>query len=217
MPEAIDGSGSEQPVIRESLVPFGEIQIAGHDGGGAFVAFGDQVMQIFILRRSQGFEPKIIDDEERHASEGCELAFVGAGGAGSVEGTDQLSATGEHDIDAAADGAVPERLGEMTFADTDVTDDEHGSMFGEVAVGGQIVNERAVELRESIEVELLEGLLGAKGSTAQAGSELLLFAARDLVLDEQGEKVGVRELQIDRFTIAGLERIENAGEAQLLE
>src|SRR5258708_38997761 len=112
---------------------------------------------------------------------------------------------------------MAERLREMAFADTDVTDDEYWSMFGEVAVGGQIVNERAVELRESIKVELIEGFLGAEGGAAQAGGELLLLTARDLVLDEQGEKGGGRELQIDRFTITGVKRIEDTGGTEVLE
>ncbi len=51
----------------------------------------------------------------------------------------------EHGIDAAADGAVSERLREMTLTDADLTDDEHGGMLGDVAVGGEIVDERAVE------------------------------------------------------------------------
>jgi hypothetical protein len=63
-----------------------------------------------------------------------------------------------------------------------VADDEHGSVLSEVAVGGQIVDESAIELRQSIEVELIEGLLGTEGGTTQARGELLLFPPRDLIL-----------------------------------
>jgi hypothetical protein len=49
-------------------------------------------------------------------------------------------------------------------------------MLGKVAVGGEIVDESAVELRQSI-----EGLLGAEGSAAQARGELLLLTTRDLI------------------------------------
>jgi hypothetical protein len=47
--------------------------------------------------------------------------------------------------------------------------------------------------------------------------ELALVAASDFVLDDQGEEVGEGELGFDRPPIAGLQRIEDAGQAQLLE
>ncbi len=130
--------------------------------------------------------------------ESRELALVGTGGAGGVQGRDELGAADEHHVDAAADGAMAKRLREMTLANTDLTDDEHGRMLSEVAVGGKIVDERAVELRQSIEVELLEGLLGAEGRATQARGELLLLTTRDLILNEQGDKVSVGQLQINR-------------------
>ena len=53
---------------------------------------------------------------------------------------------------------MTEGLREVTFADADLTDDEYRRVLGQIAVGGQIVDERAVELWQPIEVELLEGL-----------------------------------------------------------
>ena len=108
-------------------------------------------------------------------------------------------------------------LGEVTFADADLTDDEHGGMFGQVAIGGEIVDERAVELWEPIEVELMEGFVGAKGGAAQAQGELLVFPARDLILDQQCQEVGVGELGVDRFAVTRIQGIEDPGEAQLFE
>jgi len=64
-----------------------------------------------------------------------------------------------------------------------------------------------------VPVELLEGFLGAERSATQAGGELPLLTAGDLILDEQSEEVGIRELQINRFTVAGLNGIEDAREA----
>ena len=62
-----------------------EKSIAGNDGGELVVAPGDERMEIFICGWTQRFEAKIVDDQQRHASEGCELALVGAGGAGGIE------------------------------------------------------------------------------------------------------------------------------------
>jgi hypothetical protein len=42
------------------------------------------------------------------------------------------------------------------------------------------MNERAVELGQAVEVELLEGLVGAEAGAAHAEGELLLLAPGDL-------------------------------------
>ena len=92
-----------------------------------------------------------------------------------------------------------------------------GARSPQVAAGGQVVDQRAIELRQALEVELLERLGGAEGGAAQPQGELLLLAPGDLVLDQQGEELGVGELGLDGLAVAGLERIEDAGQAQLLE
>jgi len=82
---------------------------------------------------------------------------------------------------------------------------------------GELVDERAVQLRPALEVELLEGLGGAEGRSSQSQGELLLLAAGDLVLDEEREELGVGELRVEGLAVTGLQRIEDPGEAQLLE
>ena len=57
---------------------------------------------------------------------------------------------------------MSEGLRKMTFADADLTDDEHRGVLGHIAVGGQIMDERTIKLRQSIEVELLEGLVACE-------------------------------------------------------
>jgi len=52
------------------------------------------------------------------------------------------------------------------------------------------VHERAVELGQALEVELIERLGRAEGGAALAQGELLLLAAGDLALDQQGEELG---------------------------
>ena len=72
---------------------------------------------------------------------------------------------------------MAEGLAEMTFARSAGADDEYRGALGEVAAGGKLVHERAVELRQSFEIELLEGLGGTERGAAQAHLELLLLAA----------------------------------------
>lgn len=217
VPESIDGGGSQQAIVGESLVPLTEIQVAGHDGRDAFVTFGDQIVQVFIGGRPQRLETEIIDDEQRDASQRGELALVGAGGTSGVQCRGELRAAGEQHIDAAANSAMTKGLGKMTFADANLTDDEYWGVLGQIAVGGQVMDQGTVELRQSIEVELLKGLVAAKGGAAKPQGELLLVASRDFILDEHGEKIRVGKLGVDGFAITRLEGIEDAGEAQLLE
>ena len=105
----------------------------------------------------------------------------------------------------------------MALAGAAGADDQDRGALGEIAAGGEIVDQRAIELRQPVELELIEGLVGAEGRAAQAGGELLLLAASDLVLDQQGEEFGVGELRLDGLAIACLQRIEDAGQAQLFE
>src|SRR5690606_26970087 len=124
---------------------------------------------------------------------------------------------GEHDVDALAHGAVTEGLGEVALAGATRPDDEHRSTLVEVAASGEVVDERTVQLREALEVELLEGFGGAELGSAQAQAELLLLAPCDLVADEQGEELGVGELAVDGLAVTRLERVEDPGQAQLFE
>jgi len=63
MTESIDG-GCGQDAIGEGIGPFRDAQVGGDDGALALIAFGDHVMEIFILRSPQGFEAEVVDDEE---------------------------------------------------------------------------------------------------------------------------------------------------------
>ena len=91
---------------------------------------------------------------------------------------------------------MAEGLRQVDLAGAAGADDEHRGLLVEIAPGGQIVDERAVELRQALEVELLEGLGGAEGGAAQPQRELLLLAPGDLVLDQQRQELGVGELAL---------------------
>lgn len=67
--QPIEGCRSEQPVGGEGLVPLGEVQIAGDEGGGRFVALGDEIVQVFVGGGSKRFQAEVIDDQKRHARE----------------------------------------------------------------------------------------------------------------------------------------------------
>ena len=55
MTQTVEGGGAEQSV-GAGIAPLGEIQVAGHDGGRLLVALGDEVVEVLVLRRAQGFQ-----------------------------------------------------------------------------------------------------------------------------------------------------------------
>lgn len=79
------------------------------------------------------------------------------------------------------------------------------------------MDECTVELGQAIKVELIESFVGSEAGAAQPRGELLLLTPCNLVLDEQGQELGVGELGVDGLTVACFEGIEDAGQAQLLQ
>jgi hypothetical protein len=112
---------------------------------------------------------------------------------------------------------MAEGLREMAFSDSNLADDENRGMLGQIASGSQVMDERTIEFWESIKVELIECFVGSKASAAQSSGELLLITSCDLVLDQQSQELGVGQFGIDGLTVASLKRIENPGQAQLLQ
>ena len=109
MSEPVEGRGAEQSV-GEGVAPLGEVEVGGDDGGALFVSLGDEVVEILVLRCSQGFQAEVIDDEQRHAGEGLEAPLVRVDGARGIEACQQLALGGEQHIVVGANGGVAERL-----------------------------------------------------------------------------------------------------------
>ena len=49
--EPVEGRGAEQSV-GEGVAPLGEVEVGGDYGSGAFVALGNEVVEVLVLRRS---------------------------------------------------------------------------------------------------------------------------------------------------------------------
>ena len=58
MAQPVDGGRGEQAVDGEGFGPLVEVEVAGDDGGRALVAFGDQVVQVFVGGSEKGLSPK---------------------------------------------------------------------------------------------------------------------------------------------------------------
>ena len=58
--EPVEGGGAKQSV-GEGVAPLGEVEVGGDDGGALFVSFGDEVVEVLVLRCSQGFQTEAVD------------------------------------------------------------------------------------------------------------------------------------------------------------
>jgi hypothetical protein len=89
MAESIQG-GSAQQLVGEGITPIAEVEVAGDDGGGAFIAFGYQVMEVLIVGRTQRFQTEVVDDEQRQPRQIQELALEGVGSPSGMQATKEL-------------------------------------------------------------------------------------------------------------------------------
>ena len=84
MTQTVQRCRCQQGVGREGLIPFGEVQVAGDDGGRALIALGNQLMQVFVSGRAQWLESEVINDEYRNSTQRLKFALLGIGSAGGV-------------------------------------------------------------------------------------------------------------------------------------
>ncbi len=90
-------------------------------------------------------------------------------------------------------------------------------MSGDEATGGQIGDGRVVEREAVVEIEALERFVVEYLRLAQSLRELPLVATRDFVLDQYCQEIGIGKLAFDSLAVSRLQRVENAGQAQLFE
>lgn len=106
---------------------------------------------------------------------------------------------------------------EPVIRGADRAGDKDWGVFGDEAAGGQIGDDRVVEREAVVEVEAFDRFVVEYLRLAQSLCELSLVAARDFVLDQQRQEIGIGELAFDGLAVPRLERVENAGQAQLFE
>ena len=80
--QSVERCGAEES-IGEGVAPLVEVEVGGDDGGSAFIALGDEVREVVLVRRCKGSESEVIDDEEGDLGQGVETAIKGIRGSGT--------------------------------------------------------------------------------------------------------------------------------------
>ncbi len=212
--EPIDGGHAQHPVGREDVSPFAEVQIARDHGSRLLVTSADEVVDVLIVGRPQGLEAKIVDDEQGDLGQLAEDPLVGAGGPRAMKASGEGTLTQEADIHSLTDGTMAQRLGQMALAGTAGTDDEDRGLFPQVASRGQVVDQASVQVRQTIEGEVFEGLVVPELRLAQEGVEALLVPPGDLILEQEREELGIGQLPVDGLAVARLQAFQDAGQTE---
>jgi hypothetical protein len=122
--------------------------------------------------------------------------------------------------DAAAllDRGLADRLGEMALAGAGRSEEERVFMLGDEARGGEVEDERTVQLPIEIEIEGVEGLGGiAKVRLRAAPGEQAILPPDEFIGDERGDEIE-RSLTLGlRLAEARIQDIRHAREAELAE
>jgi hypothetical protein len=73
-------------------------------------------VKVFILGSLQGFESRVVDDQEVHRRQLGKVAVQCGVGPGGVQLGEHLGGGGEEDIVPGVDGAMCQSLSDMAFA-----------------------------------------------------------------------------------------------------
>lgn len=217
MAQAVEGGGAEHAVGREGVAPFGKVQVAGQHRRCPLIALGDEIVEHFILGRTQGFQPEVVDDQQIHPRQRLQAPLVAADRQGVLQARQQLSLGHEQHVIALTRRGVAQRLSQVALAGAAGAGDQDRHLLLDETAGGQVCDLRPVEIGQTVEIEALQRLVAAEIGPPQTKRKLLLLAPGHLVLDQERQEIGKAELAVDRFAVPRFQGIENAGQAQLLE
>ena len=82
VPEPVECGRPEQ-FVGEGVAPLGKIQVGSDEGGDAFVPLGDEVVEVLVGGRLQGFESEVVDYQQvdfGHLPESFGVGSIGPGG-----------------------------------------------------------------------------------------------------------------------------------------
>ncbi len=114
MPQSIECRRA-QYLIGERLPPFGEVQVAGDDGGAALVALGNEVVEHLIVGLAHWLEAEVVDDDQRCLHQVLEPPLEAVGGPRCVQGAQELALGGEQHVVALPHRAVTDGLCTVAF------------------------------------------------------------------------------------------------------
>jgi len=141
--EAIQG-GTDQQVVGKDFAPLFEGAVGGNDQGGAFIAFGDDFVQVLRTLRGGRLETEIIQDQQAARQEAGEEAGVGTIGASDLQLLEQMMGGLAQDPEIAFQCFECQRISQMTFSNSAGTAHQNIFVALDKDTGGQVLDQNAV-------------------------------------------------------------------------
>lgn len=187
MSQAVESSGGQERIVKD-LVPFFRCAVAGKDDGLGFIAFADEVIEVFDGLRRKRDKPEVIEDEEVDAGEVFSVTEEGAISAACVEACQERMGGSAESAEAVFEGFEGQSLGEMGFAGTGLPgQDEVLAVLDEVTES-QVSDEGFGDLRGGGEIEAGQGFGGIEAGFAGASSQAVVETALDFVIQQEGQE-----------------------------
>ena len=215
MGESVEGALGEDRVVEERD-PLVDGAVAGDDGRGAPVPLEDDLVEVARLAGIEATQAEVVEDEDVGGQEPAQHLLAAVVGPRLVQSLEHVVGAQEEDVVAGPAGGVAEGRGEVGLSDPDRAEEDHVLAALDEAEAEELPHPLAVEADRRVPVEAFEGLLLLEAGAGEAEREILLVAARDLVVQGELQEVELSELRLPRIGDPLGERREQAPELEPL-
>lgn len=179
--EAIEGALGEHRVVEEGD-PLVDGAVARDERRSAAMALEDHLVEVARLAGVEAAQAEVVEDEDVGGEQAPQHLLGRVVGTRLVKGLEHVVGAEEQHVVADAAGGVTERRGEERLPDADRSQQDHVLLTLDEAEREEVAHAIAVEGDRCIPVEAFEGLLLLEAGPSEAAGEVLLVAARDLVV-----------------------------------
>jgi hypothetical protein len=215
--EAVE-HGGDGSCVAEELAPVIDRAVGGEKGAGPFVPAHHEFEEILCRRRRELAHAEVVHGQQRGGGEGEHLLLAGAsdGGVSKLLKKDMRLAV--KDPVALLDGGSADGLCEVTFACSRRSQEKSVFVFDHEVASGEVVYQAPIHLLVKVEVEAVKGTVPfAKASGFETPLEQAIGADSELVGDETGNQIEMRELLGLRLAYPDLDSGGHSAEAELSE
>lgn len=188
MGQAIQGTLGQDRIVEEGD-PLLHRAVAGEDRGGAPVAFDDDLVDVARLGRIEPPQAEIVDDEQVRREQAAQGLLAGVIGLGLVEFPEHRIGTQEEHAMPGTAGRVTETAREQGLPHADGSEEQDILGFLQEAEAEEIAHPVPIEGDGSFPVKVLQGTDLLEARLLQAEGEVVLFAAVDLILQDQLQEI----------------------------
>ncbi len=213
--QAIEERGHGGGVAKQ-LAPVIDRAVRREQRGGPLVAPHDQFEEILGRGVRQLSHAEVIDDEQRHRTQFCEVLLARTGECGVSQLFEECVRFSIDDAVSLLNRRMTDRLREMTLARAGRSEKQHVLPLADEARRREVVDHGAIHLLVEIKVKGIERALGvSKACELVAALEQAVLATAEFIRHQGRHEVNGRQVVGLRLVQARLEDRRHAGQAEL--